>query len=134
MFFSHSVEGRHPFLDKDLLEFVATIPDKYKLKGVNEKYILKRAGEGIVPDPILKRKKFPFQAPGMSAMIKKPAAVDFLSDELIKKYGVFDVNYINELKKIYQQEDFKLMGAYEIDYLLIAMTTTMLCEQYQLSL
>ena len=49
------------------------------------------------------------------------------------EYGVFDVDYINELKGIYQQEDFKLMGAYEIDYLLIAMTVTMLCEQYQLS-
>lgn len=134
MFFSHSVEGRHPFLDAELLDFVTKIPDKYKLKGVNEKYILKRAGEGIVPDPILKRKKFPFQAPGMSAMIKKPSSMDFLSDDLIKKYGVFDVNYINELKKVYQQDDFKLMGAYEIDYLLIAMTVTMLCEQYQLSL
>ncbi|MBQ3413148.1 MAG: asparagine synthase (glutamine-hydrolyzing) [Oscillospiraceae bacterium] len=133
MVFSHSVEGRHPFLDSELIEFITTIPDKYKLKGANEKYILKKAGEGIVPDPILKRRKFPFQAPGMSAMIKKPAAVDFLSDDLIRKYGVFDVDYINELKGIYQQEDFKLMGAYEIDYLLIAMTVTMLCEQYQLS-
>ena len=134
MIFSHSVEGRHPFLDAELLDFVITIPDKYKLKGVNEKYILKKAGEGIVPDEILKRKKFPFQAPGMSSMIKKPAGVDFLSDELLKKYGVFDVNYINELKKIYSQDDFKLMGAYEIDYLLIAMTVTMLCEQYSLTI
>lgn len=134
MFFSHSVEGRHPFLDSELLDFVVTIPDKYKLKGVNEKYILKKAGEGIVPEPILKRRKFPFQAPGMSAMIKKPSAVDYLSDDLIRKYGVFDVDFINELKNVYQQEDFKLMGAYEIDYLLIAMTVTMLCEQYHLSL
>lgn len=134
MFFSHSVEGRHPFLDKELLEFVITIPDKYKLKGVNEKYILKKAGEGIVPDEILKRKKFPFQAPGMSAMIKKPAGIDFLDDALIKKYGVFDVNYLNELKQIYSQDDFQLMGAYEIDYLLIAMTVTMLCERYGLTL
>ena len=134
MFFSHSVEGRHPFLDKEFLEFAITIPDKYKLKGVNEKYILKKAGEGIVPDAILKRKKFPFQAPGMSSMIKKPSGIDFLDDSLIKKYGIFDLNYINELKKIYSQEDFKLMGAYEIDYLLIAMTTTMLCERYHLTL
>ena len=134
MFFSHSVEGRHPFLDKELLDFVITIPDKYKLKGVNEKYILKKAGEGIVPDEILKRKKFPFQAPGMSAMIKKPAGIDFLSDDMIRKYGVFDLNYIKELKQIYSQDDFKLMGAYEIDYLLIAMTVTMLCEQYSLTL
>ncbi len=133
MIFSHSVEGRHPFLDAELIQFVTTMPDKYKLKGANEKYILKKAGEGIVPDEILKRKKFPFQAPGMSSMIKKPSGIDFLSDELIRKYGVFDVNYINEMKKMYSQEDFKLMGAYEIDYLLIAMTVTMLCEQYNLT-
>lgn len=134
MFFSHSVEGRHPFLDAELLSFVITIPDKYKLKGVNEKYILKKAGEGIVPDEILKRKKFPFQAPGMSAMIKKPSSIDFLNDDLIRKYGIFDVDYVNEMKKMYSQEDFKLMGAYEIDYLLIVMTVTMLCEQYSLSI
>ncbi len=133
MFFSHSVEGRHPFLDAELIDFIITIPDKYKLKGVNEKYILKKAGEGIVPDEILKRKKFPFQAPGMSAMIKKPAEIDFLSDELIKKYNVFDLKFIKDLKQTYSQPDFKLMGAYEIDYLLIAMTVTMLCEQYQLT-
>jgi len=134
MFFSHSVEGRHPFLDAELLDFIVTIPDKYKLKGVNEKYILKKAGEGIVPDEILKRKKFPFQAPGMSSMIKKQTGTDFLSDDLIRKYGVFDLNYIHHLKEVYSQEDFKLMGAYEIDYLLIAMTVTMLCERYSLSL
>ena len=133
MIFSHSVEGRHPFLDKELLEFVFTMPDKYKLNGANEKYILKKAGEGIVPDEILKRRKFPFQAPGMSSMIKKASQTDFLSDELIKKYDIFDADKINELKQLYMQDDFKLMGAYEIDYLLIALTVTMLCEQYHLT-
>lgn len=134
MFFSHSIEGRHPFLDRELIDFVMTIPDKYKLKGVNEKYILKKAGEGIVPDEILKRKKFPFQAPGMSAMIKKPAQTDFLDDSLIRSQGIFDLEYVNILKKMYSEDDFKLMGAYEIDYLLIVMTVTMLCEKYSLSL
>lgn len=134
MFFSHSVEGRHPFLDMELLDFVRTIPDKYKLSGTNEKYILKKAGKGIVPDEILKRKKFPFQAPGMSAMVKRSAGRPaFLSDELIKKYGVFDVDHVHEMLQMYSQPDFKLMGAYEIDYLLIVMTVTMLCETYKLS-
>lgn len=133
MFFSHSVEGRHPFLDVELLSFVAEIPDKYKLNGTNEKYILKKAGQGIVPDEILKRKKFPFQAPGMSAMVKRSGGGEFLSDSLIRKYGIFDVDYVNEMKKVYMQEDFKLMGAYEIDYLLIVMTVTMLCERFSLS-
>lgn len=134
MFFSHSVEGRHPFLDAELLSFVVNIPDKYKMNGANEKYILKKAGEGIVPDEILKRRKFPFQAPGMSAMVKKAnGEIEFLRDELIKKYDIFDVKKVNEMKKVYLADDFKLMGAYEIDYLLIVMTVTMLCERYGLS-
>lgn len=135
MFFSHSVEGRHPFLDAKLLSFVAEIPDKYKLNGTNEKYILKKAGEGIVPEEILKRKKFPFQAPGMSAMVKRSGGkLEFLEESLIKKYDIFDAGYVNEMKKVYSQSDFKLMGAYEIDYLLIVMTVTMLCERFSLSL
>ncbi len=134
MFFSHSVEGRHPFLDVDLLQFVANMPDKYKLNGTNEKYILKKAGVGIVPAPILKRKKFPFQAPGMSAMIKQSDGGPFLSDEMVRKYGIFDPDYVAHLKQVYKQEDFKLMGAYEIDYLLIVMTVHILCETYGLSL
>ena len=135
MFFSHSVEGRHPFLDMELLEFVQTIPDRYKLNGTNEKYILKKAAQGIVPNEILKRKKFPFQAPGMSAMVKRAnGRLEFLSDELLKKYGVFDGDYVHEMLRIYSQSDFKLMGAYEIDYLLIVMTVTMLCETYGLTI
>jgi len=133
MFFSHSVEGRHPFLDKELISFVTTIPDKYKLHGANEKYILKKAGEGIVPDEILKRKKFPFQAPGMSSMIKKAEGIPYLEDSVIKKYDIFDVKFVNRMKEMYAQDQFKLMGAYEIDYLLIVMTVTMLCERYSLS-
>ena len=133
MFFSHSVEGRHPFLDVELLKFVATIPDKYKLNGTNEKYILKKAAQGVVPEEILKRKKFPFQAPGMSAMVKRCGGGEFLDDALIKKYGIFDLDYVNEMKRVYKQDDFKLMGAYEIDYLLIVMTVTMLCEQFSLA-
>lgn len=134
MFFSHSVEGRHPFLDRELIDFVMSIPDKYKLRGANEKYILKKAGQGIVPDEILKRKKFPFQAPGMSSMIKNGARMDWIDDSLIRKYGIFDPEYIEQLKKMYIEDDFKLMGAYKIDYLLIAMTVTMLCEQYKLTI
>lgn len=134
MFFSHSVEGRHPFLDKDVLDFVFKIPDKYKLKGVNEKYILKKAGDGIVPNEILKRKKFPFQAPGMSSMIKEAGNIPYLDEALIRQYGIFDADYVSEMKKIYSDPDFKLMGAFEIDYLLIVMTVTMLCERYGLSL
>ena len=133
MFFSHSVEGRHPFLDLELLTFVTQIPDKYKLNGANEKYILKKAGQGIVPKEILKRKKFPFQAPGMSSVVSQPGVMEYISEEKIRKYNIFDPRCVTEMKKKYSQKDFKLMGAYEIDYLMIVMTVTMLCEKFRLS-
>lgn len=133
MFFSHSVEGRHPFLDMELLKFVTQIPDKYKLNGVNEKYILKKAGEGIVPKEILKRKKFPFQAPGMSSVVMQPGVMEYINDDIIKRYRIFDAGCVKEMKKMYSRKDFKLMGAYEIDYLMIVVTVTMLCEQFRLS-
>lgn len=134
MAYAHGVEGRHPFLDRDVLNFIAQMPDKYKLNGTNEKFILKKASEGIVPPEVLKRKKFPFQAPGMSALVKQSGGdLRFLEEDLLKKYGIFDVEFVNEMKRIYSQSDFKLMGAYEIDYLLIVMTVTMLCERYGLS-
>lgn len=133
MFFSHSVEGRHPFLDAKLLDFVRQIPDEYKINGTNEKYILKKAGAGIVPEPILKRVKFPFQAQGMSTLIKNTRIEEFIDDSLIKKYGIFNPDFIGQMRQDYRQEDFKLMGAYEIDYLMIVMTVTMLCEEFSLS-
>lgn len=49
------------------------------------------------------------------------------------KYGIFDAGYVNHLKQIYGREDFCLMGAYEIDYLMIVMTVTILCERFSLS-
>lgn len=134
MFFSHSIEGRHPFLDMELLSFVTRIPDKYKLNGADEKYILKKAVEGIVPEEIIKRKKFPFQAPGMSSVVMQPGVMEYISDEMIGKYRIFDPDCVKQMKNKYSRKDFKLMGAYEIDYLMIVTTVTMLCEQFHLSI
>jgi asparagine synthase (glutamine-hydrolysing) len=134
---AHSVEGRHPFLDAEILDFMTTVPDEHKIKGTNEKYLLKRAAEGIVPDEILKRKKFPFQAPGMSAMTKSSGAEKFLDEaffEKVRAQGVFDVDQVRRMKELYSSDGFRLMGAYEIDYLLIVLTVTMLCETYHMTL
>ena len=134
MFFSHSIEGRHPFLDREIVDFAMRVPDRYKLKGTNEKYLLKKAAEGIVPMEIIKRKKFPFQAPGMSTLVKKHPDLPYLDEDIIRKQGIFDVNFVRRLKEKYREDDFRLMGAYEVDYLQIVMTVTMLCEMYSLSL
>lgn len=59
----HSVEGRVPFLDHRLIELAARIPPRFKLHGLNEKAILKRAFVDLVPQRIAQRPKQPYRAP-----------------------------------------------------------------------
>jgi asparagine synthase (glutamine-hydrolysing) len=57
------VECRYPFLDYEVAEFAATLPDCMKIMGLNEKYIVKKMAQKYVPDTITERKKFPYRAP-----------------------------------------------------------------------
>lgn len=57
------LEQRTPFVDHELVEFAFSIPLKYKLKIWNEKYILKKSFEGVLPSEIIKRKKHGFNVP-----------------------------------------------------------------------
>jgi len=63
MTMANSVEARVPFLNKLLAEFSLTIPSHLKLKGMTEKYILRKAVSDLLPTPIRKRKKKPFSVP-----------------------------------------------------------------------
>lgn len=63
MMMGNSVEGRVPFLDHRLIEFAARIPPKFKLRGMNEKYILKEAFADLLPSAIHERPKQPYRAP-----------------------------------------------------------------------
>jgi len=60
---AHALECRSPFLDHRLMEFVATLPDPYKLRGLTRKYLLKRYGERWLPGTIRKRRKMGFSLP-----------------------------------------------------------------------
>jgi asparagine synthase (glutamine-hydrolysing) len=60
---AHSLEARSPLLDQDLVEFVALLPRALKLRGTTAKYLLRRAMAGVLPDPILRRKKMGFGVP-----------------------------------------------------------------------
>jgi len=63
MAMAHSVEARFPFLDYRVVEFAARIPPRLKMKVLNEKYLLKRCADGLVPPSVKKRSKQPYRAP-----------------------------------------------------------------------
>ena len=63
MSMAFGIEARVPFLDHNFVEFAATIPQSLKLKGFNEKYILRKAVSAKLPKLILQRKKQRFFVP-----------------------------------------------------------------------
>ena len=61
---SHSVEGRLPFLDHELVECVARLPVGLKIRDdLTEKYVLREAARPYIPDAVYRRQKHPFMAP-----------------------------------------------------------------------
>ena len=64
MTMAYSLELRVPFLDIKVADFARTIPDRLKfMSGTTMKYLLRKAGEGLVPKTTQKRKKLGFPVP-----------------------------------------------------------------------
>ncbi len=60
---SVSLEARSPFLDHKLMEFAATLPENIKLKGRENKYLLKKVASRLVPNEVIYRQKMGFAVP-----------------------------------------------------------------------
>jgi asparagine synthase (glutamine-hydrolysing) len=89
---AHSVEGRFPFLDYRLVELCSTLPDRLKLRGMNEKYLLKELGKQLLPAEVFNRVKRPFRAPIQKSFFgaSTPEYVrELLSPKSIAAAGLF---------------------------------------------
>ncbi len=96
---ANSLEVRVPYLDHTFVEYVAKLPDLYKLRGVTTKYILKHATKNLLPKEIVQRKKKGFGIP-LSKWFNnelKTMLLSYLNEERIKKAGIFHYPYINRL-------------------------------------
>lgn len=97
---ANSVEGRYPFLDYRVVEFCASLPPDFKLKGLNEKALLKRMMKGRLPEEILKRPKQAYRAPILSSFLGKDApefVKDLLSNESIIEADIFNPETVERL-------------------------------------
>lgn len=63
MMMAGSIEGRMPFLDRDLVWFVSKLPDRYRLGWLHSKQILRDSMANILPEEILSRRKVGFKVP-----------------------------------------------------------------------
>ena len=60
---SVSLEARSPFLDHHVMEFAASLPERFKLRGLKKKYLLKKVLKKLVPEENLTRSKMGFGVP-----------------------------------------------------------------------
>lgn len=86
---AHSLEVRSPFLDHELLELTAKMPSKLKLKGNDNKYLLKKIARRYLPPECIDRPKQGFSVPlefwfrnGLEGYMKEN-----LLDEIFISYG-----------------------------------------------
>jgi asparagine synthase (glutamine-hydrolysing) len=87
-----STEVRVPFLDKDLVEWVAwNVPPAWKLKGREKKYIFRKAMAGMLPPEVLRQKKASFGAPVdyWLANDLREMVDDLLDETRIRRRGLF---------------------------------------------
>ncbi len=99
---ANSVEGRYPFLDHRIITFSATLPDRFKLSGLNEKVLLKRLMKNILPNNVLARPKQAYRAPGSAALYRHNLIDTFLNREAIVQAGLFDFERVNKLVKKFE--------------------------------
>jgi asparagine synthase (glutamine-hydrolysing) len=86
-----SIESRVPFLDHPLVEFVAGLPQRFKLRGWTTKWILREAMRGRLPAEILSRRKMGFPVP-IGAWFRGPyrGVVDeFVTADRVLDRGLF---------------------------------------------
>jgi asparagine synthase (glutamine-hydrolysing) len=108
------VEVRVPFLDLDLVDFAARIPDGLKQRGKTGKWILKKAMEPYLPHDVIYRPKTGFGAPlrRWTRHELRPLLNDVLSTESLKRRGLFDPAGVHKLMA--DNESGKIDGAYTI--------------------
>lgn len=80
---ANSMEARPAFLDHHLAEFATRLPPSLRIKGRTEKYVLREAMRGLLPQVLYEREKFAFMAPPAHTDPKKWSAMKALADEYL---------------------------------------------------
>ncbi|HYE40674.1 MAG TPA: XrtA/PEP-CTERM system amidotransferase [Ramlibacter sp.] len=107
---AHALEVRVPLLDHELVEWIATLPSEFKLRGGEGKYIFKKALEKHLPGHILYRKKQGFAVP-LAQWFRGPLRLrvrESLLGPRLADTGFFNKHYLHEIVDQHQsgQRDY----------------------------
>jgi asparagine synthase (glutamine-hydrolysing) len=126
MLMGSSVEGRFPYLDHRVAELAVRLPDRSRLRGLQEKHVLRAATETYLPPEIRLRPKQPYRAPIADALVGSAAPEyvrDLLAPARLRQAGLLDGAAVTRLVRKFEAE----RGASETDEMgLVGVVTLML--------
>jgi len=95
-----SLEGREPLLDHRIIEFSAQLPDDFKYRNGEKKYILKEIVHQYIPKEMMDRPKMGFAIPIANWMQNelKNHVEEYISESKIKEQGLFNWTAVSNLK------------------------------------
>jgi asparagine synthase (glutamine-hydrolysing) len=131
---AHSIEGRVPFLDHHVSEYVAGLPVDYKIRETTEKYILREATKDVLTPELYARQKHPFFAPPMRKSQKTKTSDPLLKscEEIIRSSAFADQPFFDPTKARGFLDSLSQMdrtAADEASALILRMATTSLMQQ-----
>ena len=117
---ANAMEARPPFLDHHLAEYAALLPPSMRIRGRTEKYVLREAMKGLLPETLYKREKFAFMAPPAHTDPKKWAAMreladHYLNSEAISQAGLLDEKGVQAIFKLHESSDTSAATQTQLD-------------------
>jgi asparagine synthase (glutamine-hydrolysing) len=103
----NSLESRVPYLDHELVPMVLSLPEKYKIKGLRTKWLLRNIASKYVPQQIINRPKRGFTVP-ISRWIKESDLIsEVLTSRTYYQHELLNYDYVLDLynNHINQKQD-----------------------------
>jgi asparagine synthase (glutamine-hydrolysing) len=101
---AHSLEVRGPLMDHPLVEWLASLPSSFKLRGQEGKYLLKKTMEPMLPGEVLYRPKMGFSVP-LARWFRGPLRErvrDAMLGSRLAETGWFNPDYLRHLVDAHQ--------------------------------
>lgn len=127
---ANSVEGRVPFLDHRVIEFANQLPPQHKIRGLNEKYLLKKSMQGLLPETVRGRTKQPYRAPDSQSFFVNQQPVDYVAD-LFSTSKLADAGYFNPaaVQKLFEKSRSGRAIGFADNMAFVAILSTMLLHE-----
>ncbi|MFO0925945.1 MAG: asparagine synthase (glutamine-hydrolyzing) [Gemmataceae bacterium] len=123
-----SVETRYPFLDEEVHTFLARVPAKLKLRGLQDKYLLRMVADRWLPRQIAWRHKAMFRAPfdSFHLDVAPPFVEQLLSPAALARTGYFDATAVAHWRQAYRGLRSGSLGRISVEMGLVGVLATQL--------